>query len=180
MYTKVLSDKFPLPCKSEEYKSEGKEIGSFNDKDIVTIIGELIAEKESFHQMARRLKYRRDAETNEELERLIRSILPFLDGFEHVLKIARMHPPSPEVNNWLKTIESLYFRITNILEKYGLIPIESVGKPVDLNYHEVVEYIPSKESLDNIVIAERQKGYIFRGKVIRDAKVVVSYKEGSE
>ncbi|MCD6386582.1 nucleotide exchange factor GrpE [Candidatus Sumerlaeota bacterium] len=180
MSTKLLARKFPLPHESGETKEELQSETLDNNKDIVSIVSELMAEKESFLQLAMKLKYRRDAATNEELERLVKSLLPFLDGLEHVLKIARMHPPSPEVNNWLKTIESLYFRITNILEKHGLTAVESVGKPVDLNYHEVVEYIPSKESPDNTVIAERQKGYIFRGKVIRDAKVVVSYKEGSE
>ena len=108
-----------------------------------------------------------DLAANEEIERLVKNFLPFLDGLEHVLKMARMHPPSQEVTNWLKTIESLYFRITNILEKHELQAIDSVGCPVNLDYHEVVEYIPSKESTHNTIIAERQKGYIFKGKVYK-------------
>ncbi len=178
--TKILEYEFPLPVKSSKVKETSKDRAFSGDKDMLSIIKELMTERESALEQARKLKYRRDEATTEELEQLVRGILPFLDGLEHVLKVARSHPPSPEVNNWLKTLETLYFRITNILEKHGVSQIESVGKPVNLDYHEVVEYIPSQESSHNTIIAERQKGYIFRGKVIRDAKVVVSYKEGSE
>lgn len=149
-------------------------------KDVISIVSELMRENESYLELVSKLQYRRDKITNEELEHLIKSLLPFLDGMEHILNLARLHPPSSEVNNWLKAIESLYFRIINILEKEGLEIISTLGKPVDLNYHEVVEYIPTKNAPHNTVIAERKKGYIFRNKVIRDAKVVVSYKEGSE
>ncbi len=177
---KALEEVFPLPVTLQHVKEEFEEVSNNGeDKDVLSIMGDLVKEKESLEQLAYTLQYRQDEITTEEMERLMKSLLPFLDGLEHVLKVAREHPPSEEITNWLKTLESLYFRATNILEKHGLQPIEAVGKKVDLDYHEVVEYIPSKESPHNTVIAERQKGYIFKDKVLRDAKVVVSYQEGS-
>jgi molecular chaperone GrpE len=175
---KWLEEIFPLEV-DEQQAEPDSDIAVVDDKDVLSVLSELLKEKSEVQQLAVKLKYTRDSANSEELEQLMKSILPFLDGLEHVLKIARAHPPSEEVDNWLKTIETLYFRVTNILEKYGLKAIESVGKPVDLDFHEVVEYIPSKESLNNTVIAERQKGYIFKNRVLRDAKVVVAYQEGS-
>ena len=55
--------------------------------------------------------------------------------------------------------------------------MDTIGKPVDLDRHEVVEYRRSDEYTHNTVITERQKGYVFRNKIIRDAKVVVSHNE---
>ncbi len=64
-----------------------------------------------------------------------------------------------------------------MLESYGLFQLKAVGAKVDLNLHEVVEYRPSTDHMNEIVISERQKGYVFRGKLMRDAKVVVAYNE---
>lgn len=175
-YIKLLSKKFPLPENVTQVTTKLSD----NNKDVVSIVSELMREREDLRELVAKFQLRRDEKENEELEQLLKSILPFLDGLERLMKMARLQRHSEEVANWLKAIESLYFRLINILEKQGLKPIDSIGKPVDLNLHEVVEYIPSKDSPHNTVIAERQRGYIFRGKVIRDAKVVVSYKEGSE
>ena len=54
-----------------------------------------------------------------------------------------------------------------------------MGKKVDLNLHEVVEYRASADHPNDTVIGERQKGYVLRGKLLRDAKVVVAYNERS-
>ncbi len=117
----------------------------------------------------------------EELERFMKALLPTLDGFDRLLSMARATKvENEEVNNWLKAIESIYFRLLRLLENFGLYQLQSVGKKVDLNVHEVVEYRPSDEHPHDTVISERQKGYVFRGKLLRDAKVVVAYKERSD
>ena len=108
---------------------------------------------------------------------LFETLLPTLDGFDRVLSAARGYEGSEEIDNWLKSIESLYFRMLRMLESYGLFQIQAVGKKVDLNMHEVVEYRSSANYGNDIVISERQKGYVFRGRLLRDAKVVVAHNE---
>ncbi len=107
--------------------------------------------------------------------RIIKQMIPVLDAMDRVLAYARDCPPSKELDNWLKSVEGVYYRLLTTLERHGLEPVESIGKPVDLEAHEVVEYIPSTEHAHNSVVAERSKGYRFRGKLLRDAKVVVAY-----
>lgn len=115
----------------------------------------------------------------EELEKFIKQMLPTLDAFDRVLSMARAYPKSEEIDNWLKAVESIYYRLLRLLESYGLEQLNTVGKKVDLNVHDVVEYRPSTEYPHDTVISERQKGYVFRGKLLRDAKVVVAYNENS-
>jgi molecular chaperone GrpE len=112
-----------------------------------------------------------------ETEKLLRSLLPTLDSFDRVLSLARSYPKSEEIDNWLKSVESISFRMLALLESYGLYQLHCAGKKVDLNLHEVVEYRPSQDHPNDVVISERQKGYVFRGKLLRDAKVVVAYNE---
>lgn len=104
----------------------------------------------------------------------MRQVLPFLDNYAHLLDLAREHPPSEEITNWLRSVEALYFRIVNLLESYGLRFINSIGKVVDLDYHEVIDYRPTLQHPHNTIIKELQKGVVFRGRLLRDAKVVVA------
>ena len=40
-----------------------------------------------------------------------------------------------------------------------------------------ITYGESEEYPNDVVISERQKGYVFRSKLLRDAKVVVAYND---
>jgi len=111
---------------------------------------------------------------SKELERFMKQFIPFLDSFDRVLEAARAAEPTPELTNWLKAVEGLYFRVLKICERYELVPLKVVGKVVDLDRHEVVEYRFSPDHPGDTVISERQKGYLFRGRLLREAQVVVA------
>ncbi|MGB9690864.1 MAG: nucleotide exchange factor GrpE [Candidatus Sumerlaeaceae bacterium] len=151
---------------------------------------EVVSEKDLLSSVAETMKRLADLEFEkeellrcqgkpEELEKFIRQLLPTLDAFDRVLAMARAYPKNDEIDNWLKAVESIYYRLLRLLESYGLQQLNTVGKKVDLNIHDVVEYRPSTEHPHDTVISERQKAYMFRGKLLRDAKVVVAYNERS-
>lgn len=146
-------------------------------EDLGELIGKVMLDNERLSDLNVQLQQR--SANPKEVEKVIRGLLPTLDSFDRVLGLARSHPPSEEIDNWLKSVESIYFRLLGMLEGFGLHPMSTVGKPVDLNLHEVVEYRKSQEHPQDVVIGERQKGYVFRGKLLRDAKVVVAYNERS-
>ena len=62
------------------------------------------------------------------------------------------------------------------LEKYAVLPIESVGKPFDPNFHHAVMQEESREHGENMVSQELQKGYLMNDRLLRPAMVVVSKK----
>ena len=149
-----------------------------NEEDregLTDLIGSVMIENERLQDLT--VELQRRSAMPVEIEKFMRSLLPTLDSFERVLHLGRSHTQTDEIDNWLKSVESIYFRLLNMLESYGLFQIKAVGKKVDLNLHEVVEYRPSAEHPNDVVISERQKGYVFRGKLLRDAKVVVAYNE---
>jgi molecular chaperone GrpE len=148
-----------------------------NREDLVQLISRVLVENDRLQDLTVELEKRSAAPA--ELEKFLKSLLPTLDSFDRVLHLARSHPPSEEVDNWLKSVESIYFRLLTMLEGYGLFQLKAMGKKVDLNLHEVVEYRASDSHPTDVVISERQKGYVFRGKLLRDAKVVVAYNERS-
>ncbi|MCL5271049.1 MAG: nucleotide exchange factor GrpE [bacterium] len=146
--------------------------------DLLSQTTQLLLEQVRLAEMAKLAEAGRARD--DEFSRFVRQALPFLDNFSHLLELAREHPPSHELDAWLKNTEALYFRITRLFEGFGLRFINSVGKTVDLDYHEVVEYRSTTEFPHNTIIKELQKGVVFRGRLIRDARVVVARNPGAE
>lgn len=164
---------------------EGSRLGvSFADRgvdggDVLGMASAALRERERLEDLNRELE-RGGVDGGVQMERLMRALLPTLDGFDRVLHLGRSYPQGEVIDNWLKSVESIYFRLLSSLETFGLYQMHAVGSRVDLNLHEVVEYRPSDDHGNDVVMSERQKGYIFNGKLLRDAKVVVAYNERNQ
>jgi molecular chaperone GrpE len=98
----------------------------------------------------------------------VRAVVPVLDDFERALK----HETRDK--EYAKGMELIYQRLYDGLKKLGLEPIESQGQPFDPNLHHAVEMEKTEAVPDHTVIAEHQRGYNFRGKLLRPAMVKVA------
>jgi len=110
-------------------------------------------------------------------EALIKKLLPVVDSFERVFDLAQDSGAreNEELANWLKSFEAVYKRLLKILGQEGVQPIESVGQPIDLDCHDVVEVEHNDEVSPGTVVKEEMKGYLLEDRVLRDAKVVVTH-----
>jgi molecular chaperone GrpE len=99
---------------------------------------------------------------------LVRSLLPVLDDFGRALKV------ETSGKEYAKGIELIYQRFYDTLKKMGLEPIETAGKRFDPNQHEAVQRAQTEEAEDQAILEELQKGYNFKGKLLRPAWVKVA------
>ncbi|HEY2017639.1 MAG TPA: nucleotide exchange factor GrpE [Bryobacteraceae bacterium] len=99
---------------------------------------------------------------------LVRDILPVLDDFERALKVETAD------RSYAKGIELIYQRLYEALRKMGLEPIETADKQFDPNLHQAVERVHTEEAPDQAILGEFQKGYNFKGKLLRPAMVKVA------
>ncbi len=60
------------------------------------------------------------------------------------------------------------------LDKFEVKPIESVGEPFDPNKQEAMTMEPSESIPVNHVVNEFEKGYFYKDRLLRAAKVTVS------
>jgi len=150
---------------------QGRGAGEHGD-DLFSLVSKLQKEHEALSHLTRRLEAR--SQQIDELEPFVVKLLPFLDSFERVLALAREHDAGDEISNWLRSVEGIYFRVTNLLEAVGLVALPAVGHTVDLNLHEVVEVQRAPDHPAGVIIGERRKGYAFRGQLLRCAQVVVA------
>jgi len=98
---------------------------------------------------------------------LISNLLPIMDDLERALASV---PAEFEESNWTEGIKLIYNKFKATLEARGLTEIEARGEPFDPSLHEAVM---QQEGEEGMVIEETQKGYSFRGKVIRPSLVIV-------
>ena len=76
--------------------------------------------------------------------------------------------------NLVKGLEMVFNNMKELMTKYDVKPIESVGKPFDHNTQEVLMQQETTEVADGIVMEEFEKGYTLGGRVVRTAKVKVA------
>ena len=99
---------------------------------------------------------------------LVRGLLPVLDDFERALRV--------ETNDkeHARGVELIYQRFYDTLKKMGLEPIETAGRQFDPNLHEAVQRVHTEEAEDQAIVEELQRGYNFKGKLLRPAWVKVA------
>ncbi len=101
---------------------------------------------------------------------LVGQVLPVLDDFERALK----HETADR--EYAKGIELIFQRLLETLKKMGLEPLEAAGQKFDPNLHQAVQRVETDEAEDQTILEEFQKGYNFRGKLLRPAMVKVAVK----
>jgi molecular chaperone GrpE len=106
-----------------------------------------------------------------EKEKIIKTLLPVLDNFEHTLQ----NVDSAEHTNILvKGIRIIYDQMLDILKSHGVEQIQAPGEIFDPTRHEAMMQKAEPDKEDNIVLEEFQKGYKLNGRIIRPSKVIVN------
>lgn len=180
LFNRVIKEEFVVdeaPCDISYRNCAGDGPTAFEQEqdDLFSLLCDLLRRHEDLDDINRRLQETQGQ--SDEMESLIVKLLSALDSFDRVLFLARNHTVSDEMSNWLRSIEGLYFRVTEILESVGLVALKTVGRTVDLDLHEVVSVQYAPEQPVDTIVSERRKGYVFRGKLLRCAMVVVATRE---
>ena len=103
----------------------------------------------------------------------VRTLLPIADDFERALKVESAD------KEYARGMDLIYQRLVAALTKLGLEAIVSEGQPFDPNVHHAIEMVERDDVADHTVIGEFQRGYNFRGRLLRPAMVQVAVKKSS-
>jgi molecular chaperone GrpE len=98
----------------------------------------------------------------------VRALLPVLDDFERSLKSESTD------KEYVKGMELIYQRFFDGLKKLGLEPIVSEGQAFDPHIHHAVDKVETEEAPADTVLEEFQRGYNFKGRMLRPAMVKVA------
>ena len=101
----------------------------------------------------------------------VRGLLPVLDDFERALKL------SAAGDDYRKGIELIHKRLHDTLVQMGVTPIDAHNKKFDPNFHQAVDTVKIAEGEDQTIVEEYQRGYEFKGRLLRPAMVKVAVRE---
>ena len=102
---------------------------------------------------------------------IIEKILPVLDNFERGLAAV---PEDEKGSSFAEGIEKIYKQFVKTLEDAGVETIEAVGQQFDPNLHNAVMHVEDEKYGENEIAMELQKGYKYRGSVVRHSMVQVA------
>ena len=153
----------------EEVRPEGRERGLANE--YLEHLQRLQAEFANYRK--RTSKEMRESCDSGKAE-LVCKLLPVVDDFERALESL-----TPDACNQesLKGVRLIYEKLRSVLQAEGLEHLECAGQQFDPNVHEAVVVTRVKEGQDGRVLRDFEKGYAFKGKLIRPSKVEVAQVE---
>lgn len=101
----------------------------------------------------------------------VKSLLSIFDDFERAIGVETTDA------TYAKGVELIHSRLKETLSKMGLEPIDTAGQTFDPNLHHGIDMVETDEAEDQAILAEFQKGYFFRGKLLRPSMVRVAVKK---
>ena len=104
-----------------------------------------------------------------DLPKFIEKILPIIDNLEYAAKYAKK-----EDSPYSQGIIQSYTNAVKILEQCGVKIISGEGEPFDYNLQNAVAHVEDPNLPDNSVKQVMQTGYMYNGKIIRTASVIVA------
>ena len=98
---------------------------------------------------------------------IIEAFLPCLDTFKKAKQ-------SINDKNILQGVEMIEKQIMETLKSQGVEKINSIGEKYDAHYHNAIATMRNEEYENDVILDEYEAGYMFKGQVLRYAKVIVN------
>src|SRR5438034_1415430 len=102
---------------------------------------------------------------------LLEQLVAIIDNFELGLAAAREQGDQSPIYSGMILVQK---QLNDLLAENGLQPIEAEGKTFDPNLHEAIAHEPSDQFPEGTVLRQARRGYRFKERLLRPAKVVVS------
>ena len=101
--------------------------------------------------------------------RLIEELLPVIDNLEKALQSSQAGG-----DQLTQGVRMVYDQLMDVLKKEGLEEINPLGHPFDPEVCEAVMAVVSDDHDDETVVEVHQKGYRYKGNLMRPARATVS------
>ncbi|AMV39914.1 nucleotide exchange factor GrpE [Planctomyces sp. SH-PL62] len=125
-----------------------------------------------FINFQKRSKQQAEADRLYAVGNLSQDLLEVLDNLERAADAIR----GSQAEGVASGLDIVHKQFLATLAKYGVEPIEALGRPFDPNFHDALMQQPDADAPAGTVVAELSKGYTIHDRVLRPSKVAVSVK----
>jgi molecular chaperone GrpE len=155
---------------NESSQTEGSKVAELETK-LEEAENRYLRLQADFDNFRRRSRLDLEASAKYRAQNLVTDLLPAIDNFERALQT---EIENDQAKSLLKGMEMVYQSLIDALKKEGIEPIEAVGQEFDPHRHQAVMQDNDENYGSNIVVAELQKGYMLKDRVIRPSMVKVN------
>jgi molecular chaperone GrpE len=159
-------DKQSLDAVAAERELWGVEKAELQDR--------LLRAASEFQNFRRRTEQQRVETYDLATAEAIRVLIPVLDDFERALKVEAAD------REYVAGIELIHNRFFEALKKLGLEPMDSKGQPFDPQIHHAVDMVETGDAPDHTILEEYQRGYNYKGRLLRPAMVRVAVRPAAK
>lgn len=100
---------------------------------------------------------------------IIAELLPVMNNFKAAFNCI---PENQKETDWVKGIGCIKKQLEDLLKSLEIEEVKTTGEKFNPEYHEAIGQEPGEE--EDMIVKEVQPGYVWHGKVIAPAKVIVS------
>lgn len=155
---------------AEEEAAELAERAAAAERRAEEYLAQLQRLKADFDNYRRRMMQEQARWEEHAVVRFLAAFLPVLDNLERALEAAA----GADAASLRAGLDLVLRQVRDFLRQQGVEPIVPVGQPFDPTRHEAMERVEGGEGGEDVVAAVFQKGYLYRGTVVRPALVQVA------
>jgi molecular chaperone GrpE len=158
------------PEKGPRFFGKGKKEDK-RDQQIAELNDKVLRQMAEFDNYRKRTEKEKSAMFEVGARSVLEKLLPVVDNFERGLTAV---PESEKESATAVGMDKIYKQLMKALEELEVTPIEAVGKEFSPDFHNAVMQAQEEGVGENIVVAEFQKGYMYRDSVLRYSMVKVN------
>ena len=167
---KAKAEKKRLFSKGEKTEKFEKALKEAEDR-LAAANDRMMRQMAEFDNFRKRSEKEKNAQYEIGARSVLEKLLPIVDSFERGLgSLDEAQAGEP----FEQGMSQVYRQLQKMLEELQVEAISAVGKPFDANLHNAVMHVEDPEQPENTVVEEFQKGYTYRGTVIRYSMVKVA------
>jgi molecular chaperone GrpE len=109
-----------------------------------------------------------------EMSDLLFSFLEVVDSLEALLIYCEELAAKGHEHVPLRSVKTTLRQTLGVLSQAGVEQMNAIGRPLDLEQHEVQAVSPDPSIEEDTVLEEKVRGYLWKGAILRRAKVVIA------
>jgi len=163
----LINEETATNAEMEQNSGEGEEIKEQEKSDYLEQLQRLQAE---FINYKKRVERQQKEWHEYAIREVITELLPVIDDFNYLFQ----HNEDQDDKLPLQGVELIYNKLIKNLEKLGLEIINTQNELFNPEFHEAVKVEQAENAEHGEILDVWQRGYTFRGKLLRPAKVKVA------
>jgi molecular chaperone GrpE len=168
-----LNDKEELEANKQENKnmvSSSSEFENLNSNESENFKKQLIQVSADFQNFKKRVEKEKTEWINIAQAEIISAFLPFIDDLERAIRSCEEHD---EKVSWLEGFKIIQKNLKKTFDNLGVKEIDCSDE-FDPQYHEALMSVDSDDHESGQIVQVLNKGYLYKDKVLRHAKVSVA------